>query len=180
MDNYYFKKNRGLTQLLIYCLTFILIFLPAINVIAENEGGGLEEQIKEKNAELNYIKNQIKETQGKLEETQSEKRTLTSQLKSINSQIRQIELGIQSSSVTIETLSLEIDSLRDDILIAEDSIDEKQITLGEVLRKIQEKDNETILYIMIKNKALSDSIFEIQTLRDLYNDLTIKIDLIKY
>lgn len=172
----YFKNNRGLTRLLIYCLTFILIFSPTINAIAENKSGGLEEQIKKKNAELNYIKNQIKETQNKLEETQSEKRTLTSQLNSINSQIRQIELGIKSSSVTIETLSLEIEALRDDIVTAEESIDEKQITLGEVLRRIQEKDNESILYIMIKNKALSDSIFEIQTLRDLYNDLTIKIN----
>jgi murein DD-endopeptidase MepM/ murein hydrolase activator NlpD len=139
-------------------------------------GQSLEDQIREKNAELEHIKNEIDQTQGKLEETQTQKKSLTSEINSINSRIRQIELGVQSNQVTIEKLDLEIESLQDDIANAEATIDVKQAALGEVLRQIQEKDNESVLFIMVKNQALSESLFEIQALRDVYSDLLVKIE----
>lgn len=185
-------KTNILTRFLFYVviLSFIFLFIlfPMRNIFAKEQGSGsqsqnstqnsidLQKQIQEKNSELNYIKNQIRDTQLKLQSTQTEKQTLSSQLRRINNSILQIDLGIKSSQITIEKLDLEIKSLKKNISSAEKLAQEKQATLGDILRKIQEKDNESVLYIMIKNKVLSDSILEIQSLRDIYDNLVIKIN----
>lgn len=160
---------------IVYCFFIFSLVVGGI-VPGLVRGQTLEDQIREKNAELQHIKNEINQTQEKLEETQTQKKSLTSEINSINSRIRQIELGVQSNQVTIEKLNLEIESLQDDITDAEATIDVKQAALGEVLRQIQEKDNESVLFIMVKNQALSESLFEIQALRDVYSDLLVKID----
>ena len=159
----------------IYCFFILSLVIGGI-APGLARGQSLEDQIREKNAELEHIKNEIDHTQEKLEETQTQKKSLTSEINNINSRIRQIELGVQSNQVTIEKLNLEIESLQGDIADAEDTIDVKQAALGEVLRQIQEKDSESVLFIMVKNQALSESLFEIQALRDVYSDLLVKIE----
>ena len=151
------------------------IFVHAQDTATGDNQTNLEDQIQNKNAELEYIKNQIADTQNKLEATQTQKQTLSSQLNRVNSTIKQIDLGIKSSKITVERLDLEVQVLKGDIIKAEDSLATQQIALGEVLREIQQKDNESILYIMIKNQTLSDSLLEVQALKDLYNDAVLKI-----
>ncbi len=162
-----------LTKSLIIVLITLLL---GSGVVFGEDREVLEKQIQEKNAELLHIKNEITDTRDKLEETRDQKQTLTSEISNINSRLRQVELGIRSSEVTIERLDLEIGTLQEDITGAEQTIDVKQAALGDILRRIQEKDNESILFIMVKNEKLSDSLFEIQALRDVYSDLLVKIN----
>jgi murein DD-endopeptidase MepM/ murein hydrolase activator NlpD len=174
--------RRPIQYLTLVYICFALVFgsTGAMLVFAQEAGAGdastnLEDQIQNKNAELEYIKNQIADTQNKLETTQTQKQTLSSQLNRINSTINQIDLSIKSSKVTVERLDLESQVLRGDITQAEADLITQQAALGEVLREIQQKDNESILYIMIKNQTLSDSLLEVQALKDLYNDAVLKI-----
>lgn len=135
----------------------------------------LEQQIQAKNKELEQIKLEISDTQQKLEKTRDQKQTLDSQVRTLDSQIKQINLGIKSSEVAVEKLDLQMQALHGDIQGAEQEISLKSEAVTELLRQIQQKDGEDILFILAKNKALSDGLFEIQALSDLYSDLNFKI-----
>ncbi|HPW34378.1 MAG TPA: hypothetical protein PK367_01290, partial [Candidatus Paceibacterota bacterium] len=136
----------------------------------------LENKIAEKEEELKRINQQINEQKTKLEQTQSQKSTLTNEVKKIDINIKQIDLGVQASRVTIDKLDLKIKTLQGDISEAESDILQKQGAVNEILRQIQDKDNENPLIVFLKNETLSDGVLEIQSLTDLNNTLNIKIN----
>jgi len=165
----YCRKNY-IVSVVIAIMVCVALF-PLYNAHAQT----LEEQIQSKNQELEQIKLEISDTQQKLEETRGQKQTLSSQVRSLDTQIKQIDLGIKSSKIAIEKYDLEIESLQGDIQVAEKEILTKEDAVMQLLREIQQRDGDGILFILIKNKALSESLFEIQALSDLYSNLTVKI-----
>lgn len=142
-----------------------IFFLGGISFLEADEI--LDQQIQEKNKELQEVQQKILEQQELLEQTQRQKRTVSSELSRINSQIRQIDLGISSSRLTIEKLDLQIDSLQEEIVYAQEAIDRKSETVATVLRQIQERDRDSMLVTFLKNSTLSEGLFELQALQDL-------------
>ncbi|MEK7553086.1 MAG: peptidoglycan DD-metalloendopeptidase family protein [Patescibacteria group bacterium] len=136
----------------------------------------LKNSIEQKSKELENINQQIQENQQKLEAVQGEKKTLQKEVSSVQNQLKQIDLGIKSSEVNIEKLELEIDSLQYNISDSEKQIIQKREAIIEILRELQQKENESPLVAFLKNKTLSDGIFEAQTLADLNSNLSFEID----
>ena len=176
-----FTKNnlflRILTPLVLCCVisTFFVYNagLASGQVIDKN---ALQSQIDAKNNELKLINQQLQEQQQKLVETQGQKKTLTSDVNQINANINQINLGIQSSKIAMDKLTLQIEVLQQDITDAESDVSQKTAAVGEVLQQIQQQENENPLVAFLKNKTLSDGIFEAQALSDLNNNLMLSIN----
>jgi len=135
----------------------------------------LRKAIEQKSQELQNITNQIKENQQKLETIQEESRTLQRETNKINAQIQQLNLSIRSSEIVIEKLGLEIESLQYNIIETEEKIEAKKKAIAEILRELQQKENESPMIVFLRNKTLSDSVFEIQSLADLNNNLSLDI-----
>lgn len=174
-----FLKTAILTLLLLCSLILQGLFLNTDDWKQANaetvDKNALENKITAKEEELKRINQQINEQKIKLDQTQSQKNTLTNEVKKIDINIKQIDLGVQASRVIIDRLDLQIKTLQGDISEAESDILQKQAAVNEILRQIQDKDNENPLIVFLKNETLSDGVLEIQSLTDLNNTLNIKI-----
>ncbi len=172
-----YNKSTRLTNSILYIIIFIFLFLQGnIFTYAQVSKTEIEQKITSKGEELKKINEQILENQKKLTETQSQKQSLTTEVKKIDSTIKQIDLGIKSSEIVIDKLGYEIESLQGDISESEKDVNQKEIAIGDIFRDLQNKDNETLLISLLKNKTLSQSVFEIQTLSDVNKKLVEKID----
>jgi murein DD-endopeptidase MepM/ murein hydrolase activator NlpD len=154
-------------------LIFAFSFFNFSNAAAPEE---LKNSIEQRSKELENINRQIQENQQKLETVQGEKKTLQKEVNSVQSQIKQLDLGIKASEVNIEKLGLEIDSLQYNISDAEKQIIQKREAVAEILRQFQQKENESTLVAFLKNKTLSDGVFEAQTLADLGSNLNFEVN----
>lgn len=132
----------------------------------------LKSSIVQKAEELQKINEQIKETQKDLEETKEENKTLKKELNKTNGQINQINLGIKSSEILIEKMELETEFLQYDIFETENKIEINKMAVAKTLRELQSKDDESILLIILKNKSLAQSVFEMQGLSNLSGTLS--------
>ena len=164
------------TALVFFALALLLSGGTIDFVFAGPADPSLQAEIDAKNQELEQINKEIVDTQSKLQETQAQRQTLSSEVSRIKSNISQINLGIKSSEVAVDKLTLEIRSLQGDIGNAEVDISQKQIAVGELLRQIQQEDSDGMLFVLLKNNTLSDSLFEMQALRDLYSSLLVHIE----
>ncbi len=127
----------------------------------------LRKSIEQKSQNLQAINSQIQENQQKLEEVQGQKQTLQKELNSADKQINQLGLSIRSSEITIDKLGLEIESLAYNIQSTEGKIENKKEAIAETLREIQKNEGEPPLIIFLKNKTLTESVFNLQSLADL-------------
>ena len=135
----------------------------------------LEGQIEEKNKELQNLNTQIQQTQTNITNLQGEARTLSNAISVINSQMSQVNYGIRSSEVNIEKFALELESLGYKLEDVNAEVAVKQLALAEVLRNVQQKDNEGLLEILLKHDSLADSVFEMQSLADLQDTLNLNV-----
>jgi murein DD-endopeptidase MepM/ murein hydrolase activator NlpD len=179
--NFSFLKRGMLSKL----LTFFLLCVFVLDFFAYNTGlvfaqtaskSELESQIEAKNRELQLINKQLAEQQKKLIEAQNQKKTLTGDLKQIEANINQINLGIKSSKIAIEKLTLQIEALQQDIKEAEKDVSQKTEAVSKVIQKIQQYEDENPLVAFLKNKTLSEGVFEVQSLFDLNNELILSIN----
>ena len=135
----------------------------------------LQGQIDAKNAELKLINQQLQEQQQNLLNTQSQKKSLTTDVKQIDANVGQINLGIQASKIAIDELTLQIDVMQQNIKDAESDVGLKTAAMEDILQQIQQQENNNPLISFLKNKTLSEGIFEVQSLQDLNNNLIISI-----
>ena len=139
----------------------------------------LFDAIEAKNKELAEISRQRQEAQKNLQETVSESRVLTKQIQNIGNNLNQLNLGIKSSEIKIQKLNLETNSLNYDITDIEEGIDGKKEAVVKILREIQQKDEDNLLTIFLKNGTLADGISEIQGLSELNVGLSAEIKNLK-
>lgn len=132
--------------------------------------------LDKKNKELELIHVQVREQQKKLQETQSQSRTLSNEIKNIDTSIKTIDLGIKSSQVLIHKLDIEEELLSSDIQSAQGNISEAQDAVSDILRQMQQADTENVLFVLLKQKSLSEGILHAQSLVDLNENLLLTID----
>lgn len=175
MLNYNILKFKNL----IFCISVLIFTFLILNLSLAATPEELRNAIEQKSRELQEINNKIKENQKTLEQIQNQNKTLTYEIKNLDYNINQINLGIRYSEVNIEKLNLEINSLQYDINEAETDINSKKEAIIKIIQEFQKKDNETPLLIFLKNKSLSDSVFEAQNLTDLNTNLKLEIENLK-
>jgi len=166
-------------------ISLILQSILAIILIGAVSGGPtslwaatvdeLKREIEKKNQELQALNVQIQETQSQVSQLQSQGKTLKQALAALGYQINQLNLSIRSSEINIEKLKLELQALGYKISDVSQDIDSNEEAIAEILRQLQQRDNEGLLEILLKNNSLADGLFEYQTLRDLQDTLSVKV-----
>jgi murein DD-endopeptidase MepM/ murein hydrolase activator NlpD len=135
----------------------------------------LEAQIKQKSDDLTKINQQLQETQQNLDSTRNQNVTLQKELTKLQSNISQLDLGIKSDEITNQKLGLEIQSLSYDIEDIENSITNKKSAIANVLRSLQINDQSNPLIVFLKNRSLSDTVMETQSLVNIRSQLALDI-----
>ncbi len=131
----------------------------------------IKSAIDQKNQELQTLNKQIQETQRSLQSTQQESQSLQKEVKTIDRQIGQLNLGLKASETKIEKFGLEIRGLGYDISQTETDIQTKKKIIAGLLKEIQQRGDDSVLLTFLKNRSLSDSVFETQGLVDVDNNL---------
>lgn len=135
----------------------------------------LHAMIVEKTKALTALNAKIKEVSRARDAAQSEGRTLSQDVKRLNNNIEQLTLSIKSSELTINKLTLELESVNYDITDVKSTILKNRDAIAELLRKMQQKDNETVLALFLRNKSLADGVMEMQNFSDLNSNLAEQI-----
>lgn len=167
------RCKRILSGVFLATIITALVLYPVPSDAASHRG--LQEQIDEKNKELEGLSSQIRQTQGTIGNLQGQGATLERAIKVLDTQIDQASYGIRTSEVNIDKLGLELQSLGYDLEEVTQEIDIKEIAVSEILRQVQRKDDEGFLEILLRNETLADSIFEIQTLQSLQSSLSLSV-----
>ncbi len=131
----------------------------------------LKKQIEEKTDALKKIQDQKEALQNSLDEINKSQDTLKNQIRKIDININQLNLSTKTNQINIEKINLELRSISDSIPRIEQYIEIKRGAIAELLKEIQEKDQESILGIVLKNQTLSDNVAEIQNLTSLDTNL---------
>ncbi len=126
----------------------------------------LRDSISKKAQELQQIQERIKETEETLGEVQGQSKTLQQEIQKIDKNVQRVNLSIRASEVIIDKLTLETNELSYTIEDAQDNIELRETSIITLLQEIQQREDESPLIAFLKNKSLSESIFEAQSLVD--------------
>ncbi|NCN53232.1 peptidoglycan DD-metalloendopeptidase family protein [Candidatus Wolfebacteria bacterium] len=167
----------NIKNLLYFIFSFLcLVLLSNFIVFAAETPEDLKESINSKTENLQEINQKILQTQKELEETEQKGKTLQNEIKQTNYRLNQIDLSIKSSEINIDKLGLEIKSLGYDINDIRIRSNLKKAGIGQFLKEIQKKDNESLLVIFLKNKSLAENLSELEQLEEINSGLANEVD----
>ncbi len=156
-----------LTQIcpLIIFLLIVLIF-PLVGQAADVDElrQDLENQIRQKQEEINQYQNRIVENQQNARTLKNEIQILEDQIDQFRLEIKQIDLVIQKSTLNIQEIDDQINDL-------EERIDQKKDLLAEYIRTVAFYDQETLLEVILKNEKFSDFFDEIKALESVQEEI---------
>lgn len=130
-----------------------------------------DQQLQEKNRQLQEIQRQLQETQQNISDTTERGRGLQRDVQRLQKEIGQLRLGIKLNETTIGKLGLEISSLQVGVQNAEQKITSKKEALARLLRRLQEKNNESLVIKLFRTNSLSASVAEAMNISVLNDEL---------
>lgn len=158
--------------LILFITLYSLFFIHAIATTVPED---LKQALNEKTQALQEINQKILETQKDLEETENKSKTLQQEIGRFDNNINQLNLSIQGGKIKIDKLNLEIEVLQYDINDTEDQINIKKEAVARLLRELQQKDNETVLMVLLKHRSLAASLAEAQNILDINAGLSAEV-----
>jgi len=137
---------------------FFLVW-PSLTQAADINGlkEDLEEQIRQKQQEINQYQVKIQENQQTASSLKNEIQLLENQISKVQLEINQIDLVVRKNTLDIDEISGQIGEL-------EANMDAKKKLLAESLRTVSQFDQETLLEVVLKNDKFSDFFEQINAL----------------
>ncbi|MDP3953957.1 MAG: peptidoglycan DD-metalloendopeptidase family protein [bacterium] len=166
-----YNKKPSLCQWLLV-LGFIALWLygsAASNVYAAEDLNtkilDLREQIEQLTKEADKYRNAVAKTQ-------KEADTLSRQINLLNSQISRLQVQLKITERTIDTTGLEILELNELIFDTQETIDFDKEAISEMIKKMYERERQSLVAILLANTRLSDFFSEAQQSSNLSQQLT--------
>ncbi|MFZ5391400.1 MAG: murein hydrolase activator EnvC family protein [Patescibacteria group bacterium] len=131
----------------------------------------LNEQIKNKQAQLADLKKQIDTYRSAIAEKQSQSNSLKKQLTVLDDKIAQAELDIKSKELSLSTVTLQIQAVTLDIGRHEQSIADKSLKIGEIIRQLYQNDRKSLLEIIALNSSFGKYFDQLSYLEELQRNL---------
>src|SRR3989344_8929537 len=175
----------------LYALVCLLVFLfvgatflhtaahaqsSASSLIVPSSPQEVRTQIESKSRELEKIREAQRKVEADIEQSEGEQQTLSKELKQIAGNAKQLDLGIKSSKLTIEKLELEVEDLGYTISDAETAINAHKEAIADLVKEIREADVQSLLAVILKNRTLSESFGQMQSLQTFTSQLGIKVN----
>ena len=151
-------KHKKLTITLLLLASFIVSLFFGIDINQTNADlvKEIENQISEKNETVKNLENQAEEYKDVIYDLRIKEQSLENEIGLLDAQIAQLNLEIQTTQIQIEQTNLEINNLLLRIQIKEEEIEKQKNLLKNLLREINDYDNETTLEILLKSDEFSE------------------------
>ncbi|MDP1706578.1 MAG: peptidoglycan DD-metalloendopeptidase family protein [bacterium] len=142
----------------------------------QNQANDLQQLIDQKNGELQGILSQKEALENELKDIAASGNTLKKEISTINNGIAQLDLGIKANRTLVQRLELEIQGINGDINKIENDIEKKRDSITKLVIEMQQQENDNLLFILLKNKTLSESVTHLEEIMSLNSGLNKEID----
>jgi len=151
------KKHQNIIfKLTVYILIVSFILPPSLSTNADNSKiEEINNQIDAKSDSVKNLENQAAQYEDQIKNLKSQAQSLQNEVDLFNAQIAQMEVEIGATQVKIEEVNLEIEKILEKISIKEKEIEKEKLILKDLLRKINDYDNETVFEILLKSEEIS-------------------------
>lgn len=172
-------------KVIAFALCLVFLFGPGESIAqtapVDNATGtpSLQDLIDQKSTQLQVLQDQRDQLQKTIQSTSQAGASLNNELKQMDANIAQLNLSIQANKVTLDKLNLEIAAAGNDIVNTSSSIQNTRDTIKQLFLELQQADHENLLTLFLKNKSLSDSIYDAQSLINLNKALIDNIQNLK-
>jgi len=129
-----------------------------------------------------YYKEKSAQIEADITKTSEEKRTLQNKIYSLNKKIQNLDYQIYESSLVIKDLEIQIDDTSQSIEETTANIEESKRQLVGILRSINEKDQKSVIEILLAEEDISDffdDLVALEILNSKNKDLLKDIKLLK-
>lgn len=116
----------------------------------------LKQKIQSREAEIKQLEAEIAEYQKSLENQSKLSSSLTNEIKRLETQIKKLNADIKLTETQITRAELRIGELSGEITTKEATIQDKQKVLGELLKTLDESDDESVIEIMLSYANIAD------------------------
>ncbi|OGF76052.1 hypothetical protein A3G54_02265 [Candidatus Giovannonibacteria bacterium RIFCSPLOWO2_12_FULL_44_15] len=137
----------------------------------------LKSQIKNREDQIAAIEAEIAEYQKQIDAKVSEAGTLKNQISSLTAQIGKLNAEIRLTQGKIYASELNLEKLGLEINKKNSEIGDKKASLGEIMRAINEADDESLVEILLKHGELSDFFTDVKNIESL--DEAVRKDLLE-
>lgn len=158
-------------------IVFSFIVLPLL--VSANLASDLQNEIDQKKNQIQELENQITQYKNIVNSKKTEGTTLKNQIAKLQAQIGQLETEIKLTQVKISTAFLKIQEISSDIATKNTEIERQKNNLGQILRTINDYDQENNFALILKNDNFSDFLNQLQYVDNLHINAQKKLENIK-
>jgi len=138
---------------------------------AQSEVERLQSQIADRNNRLSDIEAEIAAYEAALQEVGAEKNTLQKAINQLDLERRKVQADISYTSNKITSTDLEINKLTLEIGVAEQDISENMAAISEIMRRLNENDQEAFIELLLRHDNISEFWNEVETLETVKNSM---------
>lgn len=135
---------------------FLLLSPVSAYVFAQDENGNVKKTDLER--QIQQLEKEAGDYDRYLQQVQGEKLTLENETKTVETEIKVRELEIRRLTLAIRKAELEIQNKNSNITILSQKIDKSRRALSASLFLVYTSDQDNVLFMLLKNNRLSDSL----------------------
>jgi len=151
-------------QISFLSLALLLIFALPTNAALVDE---LKGRISDKTSEIEKIEAEIAKYQKEIDSLGGEADTLKNSIRKLNATRKKLQADIRYTQTKINSTSLKIEKLAIEIETKGSDIKESNKAIGEIIRKIDEAESNSLLEVILSNDTFSSFLDDIENLRQL-------------
>ncbi len=151
-------------QISFLSLALLLIFaLPTSAALVDEIKG----RISDKTSEISQIEAEIAKYQKEIDTLGGEADTLNNSIRKLNITRKKLQADIRYTQTKINSTTLKIEKLALEITVKGTDIKKSNEAIGEIIRKIDEAESNSLLEVLLSNDTFSSFLDDIENLRQL-------------
>lgn len=152
------------TQILIL-LIFLFLLFNFVNAQTD------EERLTQLRQQIERLEEEAEQYRGNIKNEQAKAESLQREINVIKNQILRLQTQINSTIKKIDRTNIEMDGVLAEILSTQDKLNTQREAMGRLLLVLNQRDSESLLAVMLKNRNLSDFLREDQYVANINTSL---------
>src|SRR3989344_6784078 len=145
-------SERQVCFFLLFFLTTFYIIHAASFAYAQTD----DQRIAELRQQIDVLEKQAEQFKGNIASEQAKAKSLKGEISILENQIKKIQTQISITSKNINKTGIEIEGAESSIFDTQQKIIYKKNTIGELILSLYKRDDENLMFVLLKNKNLSD------------------------
>jgi len=163
---------------LIFIVIFILLLGQPAFIYADSTGD-LQNEINQKQTQIQELEKQIAEYQSLVKSTQTQSNTLKNAIAKMEAQIKKLEAEVRLTQTKISQANLKIQGLDSDITTQNVALEKQKNNLSQTIQALNEYDQVGAIELILGTGNFSDILNQAQYVSNLQNGLQKKLESIK-